>query len=97
MQTKIPKLQLAQRGWPEVLQSAQNLLAGSLRRVLRICWLRSVVILRWALEEVAAEPPVLREEYDMVRGGNKEYTRDWNQKEIKMYEIQKWNLVNDAR
>lgn len=68
MQTKIPRLQLAQRGWPEVLQSAQNLFEGSLSRVRRICWLRSVVALRWVTEG-ADEEPVLLEVYILRSGG----------------------------
>lgn len=61
MQTKIPKLQLAHRGWPEVLQSAQYLFVGSFKSAFKITWFFSEVLLFcWTAD------PVVRGRYDMV-------------------------------
>lgn len=54
MQMKIPKLQLVHLGWPEALQSAQTLLAGSLSKDLRICWFFSVVVFLVYPDDVGA-------------------------------------------
>lgn len=55
MQIKIPRLHEAHRGWPVVLQSAQNLLEGSLSSDFRICWFFSFVTFFWCVADPAAD------------------------------------------